>query len=101
MKLIEACDEITFSKDLIHDISLKLIRGKLRWFVWKVNFSYKTVRGNKKENHRYVLGYDKDEIKLQFLTAMDELNADQPHRALLNVRILSIDFIGQVIKEID
>lgn len=87
------------NKDLLHDISLKLIPTKIKQNVWKITYSYRTKRGNNKENHKYVIANDGIDARIDFLNYINEFNESNKHRSLSNVKILEVSYNGQLIQE--
>lgn len=64
--------------------------------VWKIHYSYHTVRGNPKEANKYII---KDEnawdcIDNEFNHYIQEQNEKYPERKLSNVEILDASFMG-------
>ena len=84
------------NKELLHNINLKLIPAKINHNVWQVDFRYKTVRGNKKENYKYTIANDGTDAKINFLNYINEFNKNNQHRQLLNVKILNVSYVGQI-----
>lgn len=84
------------NKELLHDISLKLIPTKIKHNVWKIIYTYKTKRGNNKENHKFVIANDGTDAKLDFLNYINEFNKNNQHRTLSNVKILDVNYAGQL-----
>ena len=88
--------ESSKNKDLLHDISLKLVPTKIKLNVWKITYSYKTKRGNKKENHKYIIANDSTDARLDFLNYINEFNESNKYRSLSNVKILDVKYSGQL-----
>lgn len=84
------------NKELQHELHLKLIPTKVIHNLWEVNFSYKTKRGNKKENNKYVISEDGTDAKINFINYINEFNKNNQHRELLNVKILNVNYVGQL-----
>lgn len=82
--------------ELLHNINLKLIPIKINHNVWQVNFKYKTVRGNKRENYKYTIAEDGTDARINFLNYIKEFNENNQHRQLLNVKILNVNYVGQI-----
>lgn len=55
-----------------------------------INFSYETVRHNKKEQTVVVKAYSKENAEKAFWIWMQSKNEETPYRAMLNVKILSV-----------
>lgn len=86
-------DEV-MNKRLLHDISLKLISTTIKHNLWKITYSYKTKRGNKKENHKYVISKDSSDARLDFINYINEFNSNNQYRVLSNVKILDVQYTG-------
>ena len=84
------------NKELLHDMSLKLIPTVIKHSVWKIRYSYKTKRGNNKDNYKYVIAPDGVDAKISFLNYMENFNKNNPHRALSNVKILETNYKGNI-----
>lgn len=84
------------NKKALHDISLKLIPTKIKHSIWKVRYTYRTVRGNNKENYKYVISTDGTDAKIDFLEYIHEFNKNNQHRALSNVKILDVNYAGEL-----
>lgn len=82
--------------ELLHNINLKLIPTKINHNVWQVNFRYKTARGNKRENYKYTIAEDGTDARINFLNYIKEFNENNQHRQLLNVKILNVNYVGQI-----
>lgn len=87
------------SKSKLHDIHLKIIPTIIKNDIWKVEYKYKTVRGNKKENYRYVVAKDSTDAKFNLLDYINNFNKNNQHRSLLNVKILDVKYVGQLKQE--
>lgn len=84
------------NKKLLHDIHLKLIPVKIIHNIFKINFKYKTIRGNKKENYKYVVATNDVDAKINFINYINDFNKNNQHRLLLNVKILNVSYVGQL-----
>lgn len=84
------------NKELLHELHLKLIPTKIIHNLWKVNYSYKTKRGNKRENIKYVISEDGTDARINFINHIDDFNKNNQHRELLNVKILNVNYVGQL-----
>lgn len=84
------------NKELLHDINLKLIPTKIHHNIWKVDYSYKTIRGNKKENYKYVISEDGENTRIDFINYINEFNRENQHRLILNVKILNVSYVGKM-----
>lgn len=78
----------------IEDIKLKIIEKEIKFNYWKVSYSYKTMRGNKKEKYSYVVAGNKEDAEFSFTDHISEFNKRYPYRALLNVKILKCTLYG-------
>lgn len=76
------------------DIKNKILDIPIKLDYYKIKFSYKTTRGNKKEDYRFVNAVDDVEAKTRFIEYQNEFNKKYPYRALLNVQILSCAYMG-------
>lgn len=70
----------------------KLITENIKAYVYRINFSYKTKRSNRKQSCRHVVlkDLDKDEAKVNFIEYINNFNKKFPYRELSNVEILDI-----------
>lgn len=84
------------NKELLHDISLKLIPTIIKNNIWKIDYSYKTQRGNKRENHKYIIAEDNSNARIDFLEYINKFNEENQHRSLSNVKILDVGYVGQL-----
>lgn len=91
--------EEDINKDMLHDMSLKLISKEVKHNVWKVRYSYKTKRGNSRENYKYVIATDSTDAKIDFLNYINKFNKENEHRSLSNVKILEVTYNGQLIQK--
>ena len=89
-------DKLDF--DLTKDFNMKFIEYDLTFNVYKVIYTYRTVRGNNRENHRYLISQDKEEAKLKFIEYINKTNNEKPYRAISNVKILDVVLLGTVTK---
>lgn len=78
----------------IEDIKLKIIAKEIKFDYWKVSYSYKTMRGNKKEKHNYVIAEDREDAEFKLEDYISKFNKKYPYRALLNVKILKCTLCG-------
>lgn len=86
-------------KSKLHDIHLKTIPTVIKNDIWKVEYKYKTVRGNQKENYRYVIAKDGTDARVSLLNYIGDFNKKNQHRSLLNVKILDVKYVGQLKQE--
>ncbi len=66
--------------------------------IWKIHYSYYTIRGNLKEAYKYII---KDEsawdcIDNEFKQYIENQNEKYPERKLSNVEILDVYFMGNI-----
>lgn len=86
-------------EDLLKLNPKQIIFNDIQLDYWKITYNYTTKRGNKKKNIKYMmqskkLNLDKDDIKDDFLKWVSNFNKENPYRALLNVKILNVFYIG-------
>lgn len=72
--------DVHYKNLLYKDLSLPIQR---------VDFSYETMRGNKREDFRLLFADSLEKIKTSLLDRILELNKKAPYKALLNVQILN------------
>lgn len=82
------------TEELLQDIKQKLIQDEITLTFWKVEYSYKTKRGNKKSKYHYFIAADDEEAKGKFIDYINNINNLYPHRAYLNVEILKCVSVG-------
>lgn len=88
-------DEYYMQKKMkLFEDKTKLITDKIKLYVYRVNYSYKTKRGNLKENYKIIIlnRNDKTEAKFKLMEYLTEFNQKYPFRAISNVKILDISF---------
>lgn len=83
------------NKELIHDMNLKLIPTTIRFNIYKIIYTYKTKRGNRKKNYRYAISKDTDDAIIQFIDYINQYNDKKQYRAVSNVKILETYYVGQ------
>ena len=88
----------SFEKKLKQDILLKFVDCEMKFPIYKVTYSYKTARGNKKENDKYLIASDETDAKFRFLDYINEFNKEKPYRAISNVKILDVVYTASVFK---
>lgn len=76
----------------------QIINKEIAVPIWKVNYSYKTIRNNQKNAIKYlILKEDSwDLIENEFNNYIENQNEKYPERKLSNVEILDIKFLGYV-----
>ena len=90
--------EDTLDFELPQDFQRKFIEKTRNFNVYKVVYAYKTMRGNKKENHKYIISNDAEEAKFEFIMDINDFNTKNPYRAISNVKILDTVLLGTVTK---
>lgn len=64
-----------------------------------IRYSYETKRKNKKEQIRKIKQIDESKAKIDFWHWLESMAEKEPHRAMFNVNILSIEKVnGEFIK---
>lgn len=74
--------------------NIKKIQSTIAINEYVINFSYETKRGNKKEQKRSIKALDEENAKTNFMIWLMTYNEDFSYRAMLNVKILSIEKIN-------
>ncbi|MGL5328352.1 MAG: hypothetical protein ACRDD7_03715 [Peptostreptococcaceae bacterium] len=80
------------------DFNMKFIEHEEKFNIYKISYTYKTPRGNKKENHKYLIAPNNTDAKFKFLDYINKTNTEKPYRAISNVQILDVANIGTVAK---
>lgn len=93
---IDKTDKIDF--ELPEDFNLKFIEKKIILKVYKVRYTYKTNKGNPKENEKYLIADYEEQVKLDFIEYINNFNIEKPFRAISNVKILDVELMGTVEK---
>lgn len=96
MLKIEKLDMIDFEKP--KDFYLKFIENDLKFKVYKIRYTYKTIRNNPRENYKYLISDDEIEAKFKFLEFVEYFNEKYKHRSISNVKILDVELLGTVTK---
>lgn len=73
---------------------IKKIPSRIWINKYNINFEYETKRGNRKSQERYIKQVDKDTAERDFWMWIETMKEKEPHRAMLNVNILSITYVG-------
>lgn len=83
--------KIDKKRELFKD-DLKLITKEIKVYLFRVNYSYKTIRNNKRTNYKIVVLNENDiaEAKIKFLQYIEEFNNEFPIRKISNVKILDV-----------
>lgn len=84
------------SKEIRHksccdELKIKRIKSEIWVNDYIVNFEYDTKRNNHKTQSRMITTTDEELCKRYFYTWIMVNNEDKPYRAMLNVKILSIE----------
>lgn len=87
-----------FIDQIKQDILLKFIDYEIKFEIYKVVYTYKTVRGNKKENYKYLIASDDTDARIKFLDHIKKFNEEKPYRAISNVKILDVVYTADVLK---
>lgn len=97
---IEKNDTFDFriDNDLKNDFMIKCIDIPKRFSIFKIRYSYKTKRGNWKENYKYLFADDCPDSKFKFLEYIADFNRKKPYRAISNVKILGVTYMGDVVR---
>lgn len=82
--------------ELPDDFKMKYIHQDIRINAYKISYSYKTTRENRKENHRYLLASSYEDAKVDFINYINDFNRNNEHRKVSNVKILGTVYIGTV-----
>jgi hypothetical protein len=80
--------------ELLQDIKQKFIQDEIKLTFWKVEYNYKTKRGNKKSKYHYFIAGDGEEAKGKFINYIKNISNLYPYRAYLNVEILKCVSVG-------
>lgn len=82
--------------DLPKDFKMKLIEQKHTVNLYKVDYTYKTKRGNTIGNYAYITAVDSTDARFRFMDSINDNNIKKPFRAISNVDILDVAEIGTV-----
>mgnify|MGYP001055247936 CR=1 FL=1 len=76
----------------------QLISEEIPISIWKIHYSYCTLRENFKKAYKYILDNENawDRIEDIFMDYIKEFNEKYPERQLLNVKILDSYFMGKI-----
>lgn len=72
----------------------KNIPSKIEVFTYKIKFTYKTVRGNEKEQERLIKATNSRYAKQQWQLWIWDFNEKYPYRAMSNAKILDIVLVA-------
>lgn len=81
---------------LSNDINVKFIENKESFFIYKIIYSYETVRKNKKENFKYVPAKSWENAFKAFFNHIDNFNENNEYRKISNVEILDFYDVGSI-----
>lgn len=93
---IDKFDNIDF--ELPEDFYMKFIENELKFKVYKVRYTYKTIRNNSRENYKYLISDDEIDARFKFLEFIEKFNEKYKHRSISNVKILDVELLGTVTK---
>lgn len=81
----------------------QLISSEVKVPVWQIKYSYLTARNNEKTSIKYILAAesDYDIIEAEFWEYIKAINENLPYRAISNVEILDIDYMGECFIELE
>lgn len=93
---INRSDRVDF--DIPQDFNMKFIDEEIKFNIYKVIYTYKTARGNKRENHKYTIAADSEDAKFKCIETINNFNRVNTYRAISNVKILDVALLGTVTK---
>ena len=93
---INKFDNIDF--EFPKDFNMKFIENELKLKVYKIRYTYKTIRNNHRENYKYLISDDGIDAKFKFLEFIEKFNEKYKHRSISNVKILDVELLGTVTK---
>ena len=81
----------------------QLISSEAKVPVWRIKYSYLTARNNEKTSTKYILAEesDYDIVEPEFLEYVKKINKSMPYRAISNVKILEIGYMGECFIEFE
>lgn len=81
----------------------KQIIGDLPVPVWKIAYKYMTQRNNEKTGVKYIIRDSTcwDGVENEFMQHIKDNNEKFPERAISNVEILDVNFIGNAVLELE
>lgn len=81
----------------------QLLSSEVKVPVWRIRYSYLTARNNEKTSIKYILAAesDYDIVEPEFLEHIKQINKNMPYRAISNVKILDIDYMGECFIELE
>lgn len=81
---------------LSNDINVKFIENKESFFIYKIIYTYETVRKNKKQNFKYVPAKSWESAFKAFFNHIDDFNENNKFRKISNVEILDFYDVGSI-----
>lgn len=81
---------------LSNDINIKFIENKESFFIYKIIYSYETVRKNKKQNFKYVPASKWENAFEAFFNYIEDFNENNEYRKISNVEILDFYDAGSI-----
>ncbi|AEB77240.1 hypothetical protein ADU80_09765 [Clostridium botulinum] len=75
----------------------KILIDDISFDYWKIDFTYKTNRGNKKSKEKLMIVKKdeyKEDVKFKFIDHINNWNKQHPSKPLLNVQILNMFYLG-------
>mgnify|MGYP006896542036 FL=1 len=81
----------------------QLISSEVKVPVWRIKYSYLTTRNNEKTSTKYILAAesDYDIVEAEFWEYIKQVNESMPYRAISNVEILDIGYMGECFIELE
>ena len=73
---------------------IKSIPSRIWIDTFQIKFEYETKRKNKKEQIRELKQLNQEAAKRDFWIWIQSMSEKEPHRAMLNVNILSVDKVS-------
>lgn len=107
MKIQEFLKELKFADSETSQIKgsnpKQIISAEVRVPVWRIKYSYLTARNNEKESTKYIFQPEEyyDLVEKEFDDYIKELNDKFPYKAISNVKILDMSYIGYALLELE
>lgn len=107
MKIQDLLKELRFADSETSQIKdsnpKQIISTELRVPVWRIKYSYLTARNNERESTKYIFEPEEncDLVEKQFDDYIKELNEKFPYKAISNVKILDMSYIGDSFLELE
>lgn len=98
-ELLTKCDFRDSDMAEIRQIHPKqFISDEIKIPIWKIRYSYLTSRGNEKTAEKYVSAAesDWDVVEPYFMEHMREFNEKFQYKAVSNVKILDMSYMGEM-----